>query len=326
MEKPAIAAPAPPGAPQPQTIRLPVYMPEISAHPILQQSWDYLSEVCHRCDRHTFYGRYLGCSVLGRPLMGDILTSLAFCPIGKHGDPPHAGLIRRLTYYQRAILRPGRLALAFYAGGAIKRFFTWIGACRTPEKIILDRRRICMGSETEPPCDRFDGKNRCNECGCPIAAKTKLSYEKCPLDKWDVVKSGRGCGILSYLHSTGLFDRGLMYVKYRREKAARLRGKLKQEFHGAPMPPLVKAPCAECGKKEQEPIPSVIFPHTAAWGRNERPFAVHPERNAINKDKIRKVIAGMAAAWKPPKAENGPSAQSPGNGQSSAEPPVQGDG
>ena len=42
---------------------------------------------------------------------------------------------------------------------------------------IRKRRMICAG------CDRKKGW-KCTECGCLVAAKTKLKSESCPLDKW----------------------------------------------------------------------------------------------------------------------------------------------
>ena len=48
------------------------------------------------------------------------------------------------------------------------------------EKIFQSRREICDA------CDRKSALDRCLECGCPLAAKTKSLTSECPLDLWVV--------------------------------------------------------------------------------------------------------------------------------------------
>ena len=48
-----------------------------------------------------------------------------------------------------------------------------------PEAVAKQRQDICNG------CDkRIKLTNQCKECGCFLAAKTKIKQEKCPLEKW----------------------------------------------------------------------------------------------------------------------------------------------
>ncbi len=45
------------------------------------------------------------------------------------------------------------------------------------EKLAMDRAVIC----SECPSNV---SNICKECGCPLPAKTRSEYSKCPLSKW----------------------------------------------------------------------------------------------------------------------------------------------
>ena len=63
------------------------------------------------------------------------------------------------------------------------------GLPKSGQKIIDHRYNICNS------CDKFDKHNQqCLECGCNINQKNiflnKLAWadQKCPLNKWDVVK------------------------------------------------------------------------------------------------------------------------------------------
>jgi Family of unknown function (DUF6171) len=44
-------------------------------------------------------------------------------------------------------------------------------------KVMLRRNQICEG------CD-FWTEGICSRCGCPVIAKTVLSLERCPVNKW----------------------------------------------------------------------------------------------------------------------------------------------
>jgi len=45
------------------------------------------------------------------------------------------------------------------------------------EKLAMDRAVICSS------CDK-NINNTCNVCGCPLIAKTRSEYSKCPEGKW----------------------------------------------------------------------------------------------------------------------------------------------
>lgn len=45
------------------------------------------------------------------------------------------------------------------------------------EKIAMDRAVICSS------CDK-NINNTCDACGCPLIAKTRSEYSKCPKGKW----------------------------------------------------------------------------------------------------------------------------------------------
>jgi|VirMetMinimDraft_7_1064189.scaffolds.fasta_scaffold07099_3 hypothetical protein len=53
-----------------------------------------------------------------------------------------------------------------------------------PAQVAESRQNICNGCPK-----RIDLLNQCKECGCFLAAKTKIKQEKCPLDKWGEYKS-----------------------------------------------------------------------------------------------------------------------------------------
>ena len=48
------------------------------------------------------------------------------------------------------------------------------------EKIFQSRRAICN------ECDSRSELDRCLECGCPLAAKTRSLISDCPLGRWIV--------------------------------------------------------------------------------------------------------------------------------------------
>ena len=60
-----------------------------------------------------------------------------------------------------------------------------------PDK-IKKRLDICRGSSSIKKCDEIDDsenilfikKDKCSICGCYLKIKTKLDFERCPLNKW----------------------------------------------------------------------------------------------------------------------------------------------
>lgn len=48
-----------------------------------------------------------------------------------------------------------------------------------PQEVAATRQDICNKCP-----ERIDLTNQCKNCGCFLAAKTKIKQEKCPLDKW----------------------------------------------------------------------------------------------------------------------------------------------
>jgi len=57
---------------------------------------------------------------------------------------------------------------------------------------IKKRLNICRGNTLENKCEKIDDsknflfikKDKCSVCGCYLKIKTKLDFEKCPLNKW----------------------------------------------------------------------------------------------------------------------------------------------
>lgn len=52
---------------------------------------------------------------------------------------------------------------------------------RVETEVAADRMAICNG------CEFLQAAGTCSECGCFMAAKTKLPNASCPKGKWDVV-------------------------------------------------------------------------------------------------------------------------------------------
>lgn len=54
---------------------------------------------------------------------------------------------------------------------------------RVETQIAKERLEICKG------CEKFvSATTQCKECGCVMAAKTKLPNASCPLGKWDQIR------------------------------------------------------------------------------------------------------------------------------------------
>ncbi|MEB3209532.1 MAG: DUF6171 family protein [Synechococcus sp.] len=62
--------------------------------------------------------------------------------------------------------------------GAAKLVRSELGIVVLKDQAVIDaRRRACEG------CDRWD-HGKCLECGCYTYAKSRLTKETCPLDRW----------------------------------------------------------------------------------------------------------------------------------------------
>lgn len=46
------------------------------------------------------------------------------------------------------------------------------------EKLAMDRALVCSNCF-------YNVNNICTSCGCPLIAKTRSEYSKCPLNKWE---------------------------------------------------------------------------------------------------------------------------------------------
>ena len=46
------------------------------------------------------------------------------------------------------------------------------------EKLAMDRALICSDCF-------YNTNNTCSQCGCPLIAKTRSEYSKCPMGKWN---------------------------------------------------------------------------------------------------------------------------------------------
>lgn len=53
-----------------------------------------------------------------------------------------------------------------------------------PKEVAEARQKICNACPK-----RIDITNQCKECGCFLAAKTKIKQEECPLLKWTKYES-----------------------------------------------------------------------------------------------------------------------------------------
>lgn len=70
---------------------------------------------------------------------------------------------------------------ASMVAGAAKLAKSELGIGKAPQEIIEARRKTCEG------CDQWN-HGRCMACGCYTWAKTSLTNERCPLDKWPKVE------------------------------------------------------------------------------------------------------------------------------------------
>jgi hypothetical protein len=87
----------------------------------------------------------------------------------------------------------GRVAAG---GGGLLKSTLRIGVA--PEEVIRARRDLCRDcpSATRNSDEKFSMQRGlttfsvCRECGCYIAAKTRLNSESCPLKLWQAVEAG----------------------------------------------------------------------------------------------------------------------------------------
>ncbi len=76
--------------------------------------------------------------------------------------------------------------------GAVALAKVAVGADAAPEALIAVRRDICRqcAQATRNSDPRFAAHaglttlSRCRACGCFVAAKTRLTAERCPLGRW----------------------------------------------------------------------------------------------------------------------------------------------
>lgn len=66
-----------------------------------------------------------------------------------------------------------------------------------PADVVAGRRDVCRecpeatknAAKRDGPTKGLTLKSMCRECGCNIAAKTRLASEACPLAKWSAISS-----------------------------------------------------------------------------------------------------------------------------------------
>lgn len=76
--------------------------------------------------------------------------------------------------------------------GAVALAKVAVGANAAPDAVVAARRDFCRQCDqaTRNPDARFSANqglttfSRCRKCGCFIGAKTRLTGEKCPLERW----------------------------------------------------------------------------------------------------------------------------------------------
>lgn len=142
----------------------------------------HVGTICARCpNAHITDDGRLRCRAMSDLAIVPLITrGWPFCPLWYHtfGLPAHT----RLLY-----------ALRWYLSAAIKRVASTLRVCRAKPDVIAMRLSRC------DECVHRD-KNRCGQCGCPLAHKTALATESCPLkpSAWGPVAS-RGCKLLTWL-------------------------------------------------------------------------------------------------------------------------------
>ena len=68
------------------------------------------------------------------------------------------------------------------AKGAVGLAATALGAGQADETVVAARWNACAR------CDR-NLAGVCSECGCHLSAKVRLTYERCPIDRWAAARA-----------------------------------------------------------------------------------------------------------------------------------------
>lgn len=71
----------------------------------------------------------------------------------------------------------GKAKVTKFATGAVKLAKAELGIGMAEAETIARRRAACEA------CSSWD-HGKCSSCGCYTWAKTRLTRERCPLDKW----------------------------------------------------------------------------------------------------------------------------------------------
>ena len=80
--------------------------------------------------------------------------------------------------------KPSKFQMAKNSAKATTKHVVSGGRNVSPE-VQKERMEICAGTETTPACEYYDADaNRCRDCGCFLAIKTKWKTSTCPQNKW----------------------------------------------------------------------------------------------------------------------------------------------
>lgn len=129
--------------------------------------FDDRTVVCFRCGR--FSPSSFSCAINGRYIYDMAAEAGPFCPIGLHG--------LRVRYWLRKLDK-------LVTGSAHIVWFL-LHHCRPSLPVLLHRRAACGGCEHNR---RFAWLRYCGQCGCWLRAKIGLTYQRCPVGKWEAVK------------------------------------------------------------------------------------------------------------------------------------------
>lgn len=142
---------------------------------------DCLGERLAKCMAHTggvaceFYGGRWICNKRG-PLRNFVFIAAESCPEGKWGA------------CEKEIVIPAPPPAAVkknYVAAILNILWFLLRKCRSSLPVRRHRLSACNGCEHRK---RIAWLRYCGQCGCWLRAKIGLTYQRCPIGKWEAVK------------------------------------------------------------------------------------------------------------------------------------------
>lgn len=127
-----------------------------------------IGATCFLCDKRRSTGLF--CEVLNMNVGYSIYLARPFCPLYKHG---------------KIIWRDRLQWLDKYIIGAANVVWFLLRQCRPLLPTIMHRLAACGSCEHNK---RISWLRYCGQCGCWLRAKVRLSYQRCPIGRWEAAK------------------------------------------------------------------------------------------------------------------------------------------